>query len=81
MSQELLNRLATDLGNALLESKVDALIVIIPGSGKLYGSATIFSDMNAGCTALGLMPGVTIRQPRPQLGLVTFDYVPATAQV
>ena len=81
MSQELLDRHAAEIGNALLESKVDALIVIIPGNKKLYGTATIFSDMNAGCTALGLMPGVTIRQPRPQLGLVTFDYVPAMAQV
>ncbi len=75
----ILNAAQDAISAALLVHGVSALVVIIPGSGgKLYGSATILDDMEAGIAALGLVPGVTVRTPHHRLGLVTFDYrVPA----
>jgi hypothetical protein len=77
MSQEALCSLAEQIGAALEECCISALVEVILGDGKLYGTATILSDdLNDGVSALRLIEGVTVRRLHPMLGLVTFDYVP-----
>lgn len=66
---------------ALHAHGVDAVVVVIPGSRKLYGTATFLGEMEAGKRALELVAGVTVRRVHPQLGLVTFDYVPQEVKV
>lgn len=79
MTQEKLNAIAASITAELAQHQVEALVVIIPGSKTLYGSATVLSDsMSRAVDALGLVPGVRVRTPHQRLGLVTFDYrVPA----
>lgn len=76
MSQETLDFAANTISAALSKHDVEALIVVIPGDGRLYGSAMILSDLDDGIAALGLVDGVHIRTPHKPLGLVTFDYMP-----
>jgi hypothetical protein len=81
MTPEQLLLAAQYISQALNAQDVTAVIVVIPGSNKLFGTATFLTDVNEGHAVLGLVRGVTIRQLHPQLGLTTFDYVPQPAQV
>lgn len=82
MSQEALNSFAEQISAALLQCRVSAYVVVIPGDAVLYGTATILSDdLESGITALKQIEGVKVRHLHPRFGLVTFEYVPQQAQV